>query len=202
MRDSLSCCAANAACVTGYSSPRHFGTERRLSCRIGCFSQSCLISPRRVVGGQRASRCFTHMHHGCSQNSDHAASALVCFMERLLMPGFGYGSRYKGAHEKYVPMVEGGWHGAGSPLIDTLAVILLGCDCCSRWSPFSWRRDVCKLDCWVPPSPSFSLAFQSLASSPSLPCLPVQSPLSCFSYLRMLSFQIILNCQDWLLGFT
>lgn len=102
VRDGLSCCAENAAPVTGYGSPRPFGTGCRLFCSAGCFSQACLISLHRVVGSQRVSRCLARIHHGCSQNSDQAGSSLVCFRQRFLMPGFGYGSWRKGAHEKCV----------------------------------------------------------------------------------------------------
>ena len=108
VRDGLSCCAENAARVTGCSSPRRFGTGGRLFCSAGCFSQACLISLHRVVGSQRVSRCLARIHHGCSQNSDQAGSPLVCFRQRFLMPGFGYGSWRKGAHEKCVsPWLRG-----------------------------------------------------------------------------------------------
>lgn len=102
VRDRLSRCAENAACVTGCGSPRRFGTGFRLSCSVGCRSQACLISPCRAVGTREPVAASPASR--CSQNVDQAGSSLVCCGERFLMLGFGDSSWHEGVHEQCVSL--------------------------------------------------------------------------------------------------
>ena len=133
VRDGLSCCAENAACVTGCSSPRHFGMGCCNCLVVLAASHRPVLSLHTELCEAREQGAASHIHHRGSQNSDQVGSSLVCFRERFLMPGLGYGSWRKGAHEKCVSAWLREWFSTEWMGVAHLNMISIGNSLEVRW---------------------------------------------------------------------